>query len=65
MKQVAVGSTPTALCPPDNLQGITEFHPGNYPFFDIHQALIGSTKEENISNFVLSRIVYNIIYILK
>ena len=30
---VAVGSTPSCSKPPDDICGITEFHPGNYVFY--------------------------------
>jgi len=57
VKEVAVGSTPTATRAPESLEGITEIHPGNYVFYDVHQYKIGSTDENNISNAVLSRII--------
>ena len=30
---VAVGSTPSCSKPPDDIEGVTEFHPGNYIFY--------------------------------
>eukprot|EP01129_Flabellula_baltica_P005007 TRINITY_DN1783_c1_g1_i1.p1 TRINITY_DN1783_c1_g1~~TRINITY_DN1783_c1_g1_i1.p1 ORF type:complete len:414 (-),score=80.83 TRINITY_DN1783_c1_g1_i1:74-1315(-) len=56
VRHVAVGSTPT-VSKPGSLDGISEMHPGNYVFYDVHQIKIGSSVEENISNSVLARIL--------
>eukprot|EP00824_Muranothrix_gubernata_P014214 TRINITY_DN29471_c0_g1_i2.p1 TRINITY_DN29471_c0_g1~~TRINITY_DN29471_c0_g1_i2.p1 ORF type:complete len:381 (+),score=35.69 TRINITY_DN29471_c0_g1_i2:126-1145(+) len=55
---VAMGSTPTCSCPPvEGLTGITEIHPGNYIFYDLHQASIGSCTIKECAATVLTRIV--------
>lgn len=41
--EVSVGSTPT-MSVVDDLTGITEMRPGNYAFFDVFQATIGSCQ---------------------
>ena len=57
---VSLGSTPTATVFPsifDSLEGITEMRPGNYIFFDLFQASIGSCKIEEIALSVLSEVI--------
>eukprot|EP01130_Rhizamoeba_saxonica_P008701 TRINITY_DN3513_c0_g1_i1.p1 TRINITY_DN3513_c0_g1~~TRINITY_DN3513_c0_g1_i1.p1 ORF type:complete len:255 (+),score=57.06 TRINITY_DN3513_c0_g1_i1:590-1354(+) len=55
---VAIGSTPTASHPATELmQQITEFHPGNYIFYDTHQANIGSCSFKECSNVIITRVI--------
>uniref|UniRef100_A0A6B2L6F0 D-serine dehydratase n=1 Tax=Arcella intermedia TaxID=1963864 RepID=A0A6B2L6F0_9EUKA len=54
---VAVGSTPTATQMADNMQGVNEFHPGNYTCFDAHQAAIGTCSLDDCAATVLTRVV--------
>jgi len=53
---VSVGSTPTALHA-DSLQGVTEMRPGNFVFFDLFQAGLGSCRMEDIAVSVLATVV--------
>lgn len=53
---VSVGSTPTALFA-KHLDGITEMRPGNFVFFDLFQAGLGSCDVEDIAVSVLASVV--------
>lgn len=53
---VSVGSTPTALHA-EHLKGVTEMRPGNFVFFDLFQAGLGSCRMEDIAVSVLARVV--------
>ncbi|HEX6958703.1 MAG TPA: alanine racemase [Ferrovibrio sp.] len=53
---VSVGSTPTALHA-DSLAGVTEMRPGNFVFFDLFQAGVGSCGMEDIAVSVLASVV--------
>jgi len=53
---VSVGSTPTALHA-DHYDGVTEMRPGNYMFFDLFQAGVGSCRMEDIAVSVLATVV--------
>ena len=53
---VSVGSTPTALHA-DGYAGVTEMRPGNYMFFDLFQAGVGSCRMEDIAVSVLATVV--------
>lgn len=53
---VSVGSTPTALFA-RHLDGITEMRPGNFVFFDLFQAGLGSCRMEDIAVSVLASVV--------
>ena len=44
---VAVGSTPTCSILPEHLNDVDAIHPGNYLYYDIMQADLGSCKEED------------------
>ncbi|KAK3083551.1 hypothetical protein FSP39_025258 [Pinctada imbricata] len=52
-----VGSTPTCSVPDGSLSSLTEFHPGNYIFYDYMQYLIGSCEESDIACRVATRVV--------
>jgi D-serine deaminase-like pyridoxal phosphate-dependent protein len=53
---ISIGSTPTmALC--EELSGITEVRPGNYVFYDLHQAAIGVCSLTDIALSVLVSVV--------
>lgn len=53
---VSVGSTPTMTCV-DHLDGVDEARPGNYAFFDVFQATIGSCTLDDVAFSVLSSVV--------
>lgn len=53
---VSVGSTPTALFAKD-LTGVTEMRPGNFVFFDLFQAGLGSCSLQDIAVSVLATVV--------
>lgn len=53
---VSVGSTPTALHA-EHYAGVTEMRPGNYMFFDLFQAGVGSCRMEDIAVAVLATVV--------
>lgn len=53
---VSVGSTPTALFAKD-LTGVTEMRPGNFVFFDLFQAGIGTCAMQDIAVSVLATVV--------
>ncbi|MFC3675786.1 alanine racemase [Ferrovibrio xuzhouensis] len=53
---VSVGSTPTALHA-ESYAGVTEMRPGNYMFFDLFQAGVGSCRMEDIAVSVLATVV--------
>lgn len=53
---VSVGSTPT-MAVADDLDGVTEIRPGNYVFFDLFQATLGSCSREDIALFVLATVL--------
>jgi len=54
--EVSVGSTPT-LSAVDHLAGVTEVRPGNYAFFDAHQAVIGSCSLSQCAFTVLATVI--------
>lgn len=53
---VSVGSTPT-MTAADDLAGVTEIRPGNYVFFDAHQAAVGSCRLDEVAYTVLSTVI--------
>lgn len=53
---VSVGSTPTALFARD-LSGVTEMRPGNFVFFDLFQAGLGTCSMQDIAVSVLATVV--------
>ena len=53
---VSLGSTPT-LAVADDLSGVTEARPGNYVFFDVFQATIGSCHLDDLAFSVLSTVI--------
>ena len=53
---VSIGSTPT-MSAAQNLRGVSETRPGNYVFFDVYQAAIGSCALEDIAFSVLATVV--------
>ncbi len=54
--EVSVGSTPTCRVA-EGLSGVTEMRPGNYAFFDLYQAAIGTCTLEDIAQSVLATVV--------
>jgi len=53
---VCCGSTPTAKAVAE-VEGVTELHPGNYVFYDMIQAELGSTNFENCAQRVLTTVI--------
>ncbi len=53
---VSVGSTPTALFA-EHLTGVTEMRPGNFVFFDLFQAGLGTCEVDDIAVSVLASVV--------
>ncbi|XP_062518878.1 D-serine dehydratase-like isoform X2 [Corticium candelabrum] len=54
---VGIGSTPGCSHNPSDMTGITEYHPGNYVFYDMQQAGLGSCSESDISICVLTTVI--------
>lgn len=54
---VGTGSTPNCSVADDVLSAFSEFHPGNYIFYDFEQVLLGSCKMEDIAVCVATRVV--------
>lgn len=54
--EVSVGSTPTVTAAED-LAGVTEVRPGNYLFFDVFQAAIGSCRLDEVAFSVLATVL--------
>ena len=54
--EVSIGSTPT-ISAARNLNGISEVRPGNYAFFDVFQASIGTCALSDIAFSVLATVV--------
>ncbi|XP_059161742.1 D-serine dehydratase-like isoform X2 [Physella acuta] len=52
-----VGSTPNCSLPVQENSQLTEFHPGNYIFYDYMQYLFGSCRESNIACKVMTRVI--------
>jgi len=55
-REVSVGATPTMRAV-DDLTGVTEVRPGNYVFFDVFQAAIGSCEIDEIAFSVLTTVL--------
>lgn len=53
---VSVGSTPTAVRA-RSLDGVTEFRPGVYTFFDLQQAALGVCTEADLAVSVLATVI--------
>lgn len=56
---VGVGSTPTCSNPPAHLDGVTEMHPGNFMYYDMSQARLGSCDVSDIAVRVVTRVIGN------
>jgi D-serine deaminase-like pyridoxal phosphate-dependent protein len=56
VEEISIGSTP-GLTASSNLDGVTEVRPGNYIFFDAHQAAIGSCALDEVAFSVLGRVI--------
>jgi D-serine deaminase-like pyridoxal phosphate-dependent protein len=54
--EVSIGSTPTIALATD-LSGVSEVRPGNYAFFDAHQAAIGSCTLDDAAFLVLASVI--------
>jgi len=56
-KVVGTGSTPGCSNPVEEFKNLTEIHPGNYCFYDYFQVSIGSCQQNEVSCYVLSRVI--------
>jgi len=54
---VATGSTPTSSLPAKNMNGINEFHPGNYILNDAHQYSIGVCGVESCAQTIFATVI--------
>eukprot|EP00117_Sycon_ciliatum_P020539 scpid85058/ scgid4523/ D-serine dehydratase; D-serine deaminase len=54
---VGIGSTPSCSQPPETVPGITEFHPGNYIFYDLQQHWTGACEVSDIAVRVMTRVI--------
>jgi len=52
-----IGSTPSCSHPTEDMMKLTEWHPGNYVFYDKMQERIGSCQESDIACYVISRVI--------
>ncbi|XP_033101790.1 D-threo-3-hydroxyaspartate dehydratase-like isoform X2 [Anneissia japonica] len=52
-----MGSTPSCSLPAQIMSKITEFHPGNYVFYDLMQYYIGSCTLDDIACSVIARVI--------
>ncbi|XP_076804880.1 D-serine dehydratase-like [Clavelina lepadiformis] len=52
-----IGSTPTCSNPIPVMSKLTEWHPGNYIFYDVFQMTKGSCSQDEIACFVLTRVI--------
>ncbi|XP_071942310.1 D-serine dehydratase-like [Antedon mediterranea] len=53
----SMGSTPSCSLPTEIMSRITEFHPGNYVFYDLQQYYIGSCTLDDIACTVIARVI--------
>lgn len=51
------GSTPSCTTPIEQMTELTEFHPGNYVFYDYMQVVVGSCSVEDIACKVAATII--------
>lgn len=56
VREVSVGSTPT-MSLVEKLDGVTEARPGNYVFYDVYQARIGSCRRSDAAFSVLVSVI--------
>lgn len=56
-KSLSIGCTPSCSHPDESMNALTEFHPGNYIFYDIQQSLIGSCTREEIACRLTTRVI--------
>ncbi|KAL3854648.1 hypothetical protein ACJMK2_013909 [Sinanodonta woodiana] len=56
-KTVGCGSTPSCSKPRKDMSALTEFHPGNYIFYDVMQMTIGSCAMEDIAVKIATSVV--------
>jgi len=57
VESIAMGSTPTCSKHPDSLGAVNEIHPGNYVFYDVIQALIGTCTMDECVGTVLATVI--------
>jgi len=55
--KTSIGSTPTCTHPPEDLEGISELHPGNYLFHDVMQTHIGTCSLADVAVSVYTRVL--------
>ncbi|WAR22480.1 DTHAD-like protein [Mya arenaria] len=51
------GSTPSCSRPINNMGVLTEFHPGNYIFYDYMQVLVGSCSMDDIAMKIVTTVI--------
>ncbi|VDI27517.1 palmitoyltransferase ZDHHC13/17 [Mytilus galloprovincialis] len=56
-RTLAIGNTPSCSRPHESMNVLTEFHPGNYIFYDMQQVTIGSCSEDDIACRLTTRII--------
>ncbi|XP_046377711.2 D-threo-3-hydroxyaspartate dehydratase-like [Haliotis rufescens] len=54
---VGTGSTPSCSKPADNMAALTEFHPGNYIFYDYEHVRIGACTLDDVAVRVATRVI--------
>jgi len=54
---ISTGSTPTCSLPEQGNSFFSEFHPGNYIFYDYQQYLTGSCGQQDIAGRVMTRVI--------
>ncbi|KAM6918639.1 D-serine dehydratase [Xenentodon cancila] len=53
----SIGSTPSCSHPVQEMSKLDEVHPGNYIFYDVQQAMIGSCCLDEVAVRVLTRVI--------
>ncbi|XP_039266768.1 D-serine dehydratase-like isoform X2 [Styela clava] len=56
-KHYGLGSTPTCSQPTEMMRKVTEWHPGNYVFYDVQQEMLDSCERSDIACMVATRII--------
>ncbi|XP_076091372.1 D-serine dehydratase-like [Mytilus galloprovincialis] len=56
-RTLAIGNTPSCSRPHEGMNVLTEFHPGNYIFYDMQQVTIGSCDIDDIACRLTTRII--------
>ncbi|XP_052090980.1 D-threo-3-hydroxyaspartate dehydratase-like [Mytilus californianus] len=56
-RTLAIGNTPSCSRPHESMNVLTEFHPGNYIFYDVQQSTIGSCSRDEIACRLTTRVI--------